>query len=272
MTDKFDWQGKVGKEWADKATGLDLLLDPVGNAGIAALGDVSGKRILDVGCGSGSTSRTLSSLGAKVTGADISADLLEVAKDKGGADYLMADASSDPLGGPYDAVYSRCGAMFFDDPVGGWSHIHESAASGAALSIVCWTAAQENGWASIPVNAANVIIGNDKQAKPPTGTPGPFAWANPEYFAPVLERAGWQNLNWKAVEIAAEIATGSDQDPIERAIQFSLRIGPLARRLAGTPPEIRTQVGLVLRETFKDYLDGDAVRVPTKAWVITGNA
>lgn len=272
MVDKFEWQGSVGKEWADKSAGLDLLLDPVGNAGIAALGNIVCKHVLDVGCGSGSTSRGLAELGAKVTGVDISPDLLQVAKDKGGANYLLADASADPLCGPYDAIYSRCGAMFFDDPVGGWAHIHESAAIGADLSIVCWAAARENGWACIPVNAANKILGKDEQPKPPAGTPGPFAWEDPEYFGLVLKRAGWQNLNWQTVEIAAELAAGDDLDAIERAVQFSLRIGPLARRLAGTPPELRAHVGQALREAFKDYLDGDAVRVPTKAWVITGNA
>jgi SAM-dependent methyltransferase len=272
MTDKFDWQGRVGKEWADKARGLDLLLDPVGEAGINALGDVSGKCVLDVGCGSGSTSRVLINLGAQVTGVDISEDLLQIAKDKGGANYLLADASSDPLGGPYEAVYSRCGAMFFDDPVGGWAHIRKTAISGAILSIVCWTAARDNGWASIPLNAASKILGKDVQSKPPEGTPGPFAWENPEYFAPVLEQSGWLNLNWQAVGIAAELSAGDSPDPIERAAQFSLRIGPLARRLAGTSPDVREQVGQALRTTLQDYLDGDAVRVPTKAWIITGNA
>lgn len=272
MVDKFEWQGRVGKEWADKASGLDQLLGPVGHAGITALGSVATKRVLDVGCGAGNTTRALAGLGADVTGVDVSKDLLAVAKDMGGAKYLLADASADPLGGPYDAVYSRCGAMFFDDPAAGWTHIRASAVSGADLSIVCWTAAKENGWASIPMQAANSILGRDPSGPAPIGAPGPFAWAEPTYFAPILERSGWQNLTWRAVEISAEIATGSDPDPIERAVQFSLRIGPLARRLAGTAPKVRRNVGQAVRAAYQDYLDGDAVRVPTKAWVITGKA
>ena len=117
MSDKIDWRGSVGKEWADKVDGLDFLLGPTGDAGIEILGSLKGKRILDVGCGAGTTSRDLSARGAKVTGVDISHDLLEVARERGQANYIKADASADPLGGPYDAVYSRCGAMFFDDPV-----------------------------------------------------------------------------------------------------------------------------------------------------------
>jgi hypothetical protein len=32
------------------------------------------------------------------------------------------------------------------------------------------------------------------------GTPGPFAWADPDYFAPILKQAGWTNLKWQVVD------------------------------------------------------------------------
>ncbi len=271
MVDKLDWQGGVGKEWSKRMDGLNCLLGPVGDVGIVALGDVAKKRVLDVGCGAGSTSRALAGLGAEVTGVDVSTDLLALAKHDGGADYLLADAASEPLGGPYDAVYSRCGAMFFDDAIAGWTHIRNHTVPGGNLSIVCWCAGKENGWASIPLRAARPILG-DPPPPPPAGTPGPFAWADPDYFAPILKQAGWKNLKWQAVDADAQITTGDDPDPIERAVQFTLRIGPLAKSLEGMAPEIRTKIGAVLATVYKDYLDGDAVRVPTKAWIITAQA
>jgi SAM-dependent methyltransferase len=271
MVNKLDWQGRVGKEWAKRMDGLNCLLGPVGDQGITALGDVAQKRVLDVGCGAGSTSRALAVRGADVTGVDISEDLLALAKEDGGASYMLADASSAPLGGPYDAVYSRCGAMFFDDAVAGWTHIRNETVADGALSIVCWCAGKENGWASIPTQAARPILGGPPPP-PPAGTPGPFAWADPDFFAPILKQAGWTNLAWRAVSAAAEITTGDDPDPIERAVQFTLRIGPLARRLEGVSPEKRAEIGQVLAAAYQDFLVGDAVCVPTKAWIITGNA
>jgi len=270
MVDKFDWQGSVGKEWSKRMNGLDHLLNPVGELGIAAMGNVKGKRVLDVGCGAGSTSRALNTLGADVTGVDISKDLLALAKEQGGAKYMLADASADPLGGPYDAVYSRCGAMFFDDAVAGWTHNRNQTVTGGNLVIVCWCDAKENGWASIPLNATRSLLG--EMPAPPVGTPGPFAWADPDFFAPILEQAGWNNLAWHAVGADAIITTGNDPDPIGRAVQFTLRIGPLARRLEGMAPDKRAQIGAILATAYQDYLIWDTVRVPTKAWIITGQA
>jgi len=272
MADKLDWQGTVGKEWSKRMDGLNSLLGPVGDVGIEALGDVTGKRLLDVGCGAGSTSRALAARGANVTGVDISKDLLALAKQDGGADYLLADASSAPLGGPYSAVYSRCGAMFFDDATAGWAHIRQAMTPKADLLIVCWCPGSENGWASIPLAAARPILGADMPAPAAKGAPGPFAWADPDYFAPILQNAGWKNLAWHAHAADAELTTGIDPDPLTRAVDFTLRIGPLARSLEGMAPERRAEIGQALRRTYRDYLKDDAVRVPTKAWIITGQA
>ncbi len=271
MVNKLDWQGSVGKEWSKRMDGLDPLLGPVGEMGITAMGNVAGKRVLDVGCGAGSTSRALASLAANVTGIDISIDLLALAKQQGGAEYILADASADPLGGPYDAVYSRCGAMFFDDAVAGWAHIRTETVQGGNLVIVCWCAAKDNGWATIPLKAARSLLG-EMPPPPPAGTPGPFAWADPDFFQPILKQAGWNNIAWRAVDANAAITTGDAPDPVERAVQFTLRIGPLARRLEGMAPEKRVEIAKLVAAAYQEYLDGDVVRVPTKAWIISANA
>ena len=160
--------------------------------------------------------------------------------------------------------------MFFDDPVTAWAHIRSEVVYDADLSIVCWCAASENGWASIPMRAARDILELQNVKQAPVGTPGPFAWADPAYFAPILEQAGWRDLSWEVVERPAMFTTGDNPDPVERAVDFTMRVGILARHLKGKPPELRARVAVALREVFGNYIEGDAVYVPTKAWVVKG--
>ena len=68
-------------------------------------GDVSGRRILDVGCGSGPLSAALRAGGAVVTGLDASAAMIDLARQRLGAD---ADLHVADLGAPLplaDAVF-----------------------------------------------------------------------------------------------------------------------------------------------------------------------
>ena len=59
-----------------------------------ALGDVSGKTVIDIGCGEGRFCRLLSEQGAKVTGIDLTEALIERARTLGseGETYLVGDA------------------------------------------------------------------------------------------------------------------------------------------------------------------------------------
>jgi 2-polyprenyl-3-methyl-5-hydroxy-6-metoxy-1,4-benzoquinol methylase len=63
---------------------------------LQVVGDVSGLTVLDAGCGEGYLSRILSQRGAHVTGIDVSAPLVEIARTKDFADqitYQIADLS-----------------------------------------------------------------------------------------------------------------------------------------------------------------------------------
>jgi ubiquinone/menaquinone biosynthesis C-methylase UbiE len=59
------------------------------------IGSIKDKRVLDLACGSGDSSRMLADKGANVVGVDISETMLDIAKSKNdGILYILADASS----------------------------------------------------------------------------------------------------------------------------------------------------------------------------------
>ncbi len=63
---------------------------------LGALGDVSGKRVIDIGCGEGRFTRLLAGLGARATGIDLTEPLLDRARRLAVADetYMFSDAET----------------------------------------------------------------------------------------------------------------------------------------------------------------------------------
>lgn len=57
------------------------------------MGDISGKEILDFGCGEGELSTQMARLGARVTGLDISPQLIEIAKRRAQIDGVAGETS-----------------------------------------------------------------------------------------------------------------------------------------------------------------------------------
>ena len=129
MTESPEWQGKLGAVWAQNAAALDRMLSPVGDVGLDALGSVAGRFVVDIGCGAGACSVDLARRGARVLGVDLSADLLEVARGRSrGLDisYHCGDVVSLARDGGLtgaEALFSRCGTMFFDDQAEAWDGI-----------------------------------------------------------------------------------------------------------------------------------------------------
>jgi 2-polyprenyl-3-methyl-5-hydroxy-6-metoxy-1,4-benzoquinol methylase len=94
------------------------------------LGDVAGKRILDVGCGEGGYSRALALRGAQVTGIDGSARLIEVARERAQVQeltikYLVQNANS--MSGvdthAFDIVLAAMSLMDVEDYIGSITEI-----------------------------------------------------------------------------------------------------------------------------------------------------
>ena len=59
------WDALVGDSWVRYASEIDEQSRPFGEAALAELGDITGTRALDVGCGTGSTSLALRQRGAQ---------------------------------------------------------------------------------------------------------------------------------------------------------------------------------------------------------------
>ncbi len=88
---------------------------------LSLLGLPAGSRILDAPCGHGRIARRLAAAGMDVTGVDITADYLELARSDpalpaGAVAYLQGDLRHLPVDGPFDAVVCWLNSFgYYDD-------------------------------------------------------------------------------------------------------------------------------------------------------------
>ncbi len=272
MVTAEEWKGRTGQEWARQVAALDGMLDPVGLAAMDAMGPLDGLRVLDLGCGAGSTTLALAERGARVTGIDISPDLIATARGRlpETITLVQADAATATFPEPFDAIYSRCGAMFFADPTAAYSHLRSTVIPGGQITIAAWAAPRDNEWASVPMAAAKPLLPEAEPAPP--GAPGPFAWADPDIFRPILEGAGWQGLSYQTIARPARISLGDDPDPATRAADFCLRIGRVASATRGADPDLKAAVRDRLIHAFQPFVKNDTVEVTSTAWLIQARA
>ena len=127
------WDGPGGQHWVAEAERYDRMTGSFGERIIEAAAPGPGERVLDVGCGTGAVALAVSALvapGGSVMGLDVSGPMLACARRRADAagiasvSFRNGDAQVCPLPpASFDAVVSRFGVMFFDDPVAAFANI-----------------------------------------------------------------------------------------------------------------------------------------------------
>ena len=282
MTELPEWQGKLGAVWAQNAAALDRMLSPVGDVGLDALGAVSGQFIVDIGCGAGACSVDLAGRGARVLGVDLSADLLKVARGRSrGLDvsYHCGDAVALARDGGLmgaEALFSRCGTMFFDNQAEAWDAIVSGLGESrppCKIVLIAWASVAENDWARLPLALAEPVLGRELTRLPESGVAGPFGWAEEQHFVPILQKSGIRNLTWRKVKRDTVCCLGQDKQGggIAGGVEFLLRLGLLASRLHGVAPDKREQVARALADGLGDSVINNQLTLSSTAWIIEGD-
>ncbi len=185
------WNGEVGARWARNQAVLDAVFAPLTEALFDRAALRGGESVLDIGCGSGATSleaaRRVGPEGA-VTGADISAPLLAVARSRAEAEtgaapirFVEADVERADLGA-YGQALSRFGVMFFPDSARAFANIRRMLHPGGRLTFLCWRALPENLWVTVPREAVLPLLPRSRRRRSRTrparsASPRPIRWS-----------------------------------------------------------------------------------------------
>jgi SAM-dependent methyltransferase len=257
------WDGAAGQRWANAQERLDRNLGPIHAELLEFAAPSPADRVLDVGCGCGTTTLQLRAQTASARGLDISTPMLAVARSRAvGTDVVFdeADAQTAVFAAAYDLVFSRFGVMFFGDPVAAFANLRTALAPNGRIVFACWRALAENTWAAAPLAAVRDLL---PPSPPPDPTaPGPFAFADRARLADILSKAGLRATiepRDTRMELGASAAEAADE---------ALTIGPLARAAADLPPATIAQVRERVIAAFEAHVTSRGVTPRAAIWLV----
>ncbi|MBN8866588.1 MAG: methyltransferase domain-containing protein [Solirubrobacterales bacterium] len=264
-----DWSVSAGKAWVEVQDLTDSVYAPVERLLTDEVGDGPGRRVLDVGCGTGATTVAIARrLGAdaRCTGIDVSEPMVEAAQERARtagveADFLLADAQTHDFGeGVFDQVVSRWGLMFFADPVAAFSNLRRAAAGGR-LRAISWRSHTENPFMTVAESAAAPLLPGFEPRRS-DDAPGQFGLADEAATAEILRDAGWEDVTLRPVDVTCSF-------PEAELVRYFLGLGPLARHLDGlSPAEVPDELVGTVRRAFDPYLADGQVSFDAACWMI----
>ncbi|MDP3859864.1 MAG: methyltransferase domain-containing protein [Stagnimonas sp.] len=262
------WNGQAGQAWVETQAVLDQLFLSFENLLVdAALARPRG-RVLDVGCGTGSTTLALARrLGALVrcTGVDISEPMIAAARARAGregspAQFLRANAQTQAFEpASFDLIVSRFGVMFFEDSVRAFANLRAAASPGAELRCIVWRGPAENPFMTTAERAAAPLL-PPMPARAPDA-PGQFAFADSQRVRRILEDSGWSDIDIQPLDIACRL-------PEQDLVPYLSRLGPLGRVLPTLDQATRSRVIETVRAAFEPYVHGAEVRFDAACWLL----
>ena len=272
------WSGSGGEYWVVNQQQMDTMLQPLGEQALARLDLGNVRHLLDIGCGTGSTTLDIAtrlSDGARVTGADLSVPMTDYARSRlapaglTNADFMTCDLQIDQLEADvFDAAFSRFGVMFFDQPVTGFSNIRTAMKSGAPLAFVCWQPPSENLWHSLAVATAKQFI--EMPAPPERRAPGPFAFAETDYVSGILTDAGFGDIVIEPHTQTVELFSGQD---VRSAAENFARINPIISAFVTEAGEDKTEPLIDgLAQALAPYHKDGALHFPSATWLVSARA
>lgn len=249
------WEGERVERWIRRAAGLEVQFAPVSKLLFAAAQLKHGETVLDVGCGTGPTTRTAAELvgpDGRVTGLDVAAAMLDAAAQvpSQGApiDWLVADPVTWEPESTHDIAISRFGVMFFTDPAAAFGHIAEAVRPGGRLAMVVWARRDESSLFRVPVQTALRVL----QVEGPPDDEGPFSLH--DGVEELLTAAGFVDVRVEEHTVPLVFAGGVSA---AEAALASLDFGPTRTVTEDLSEEDRSAVQAAIETALLDHLDED---------------
>ena len=226
--------------------------------------------ILDIGCGTGRTTRQAarSAQAGSALGVDVSAPAIErargLARAEGLGNVTFERADAQVHGFPpehFDLALSRFGTMFFDDPVAAFANIRRALRPAGRLVMMVWQAHERNEW-DIAIHRALGAAGGPVAGIP--DLPDPFSLAEPSTVTEILQAAGFADVDF--TDVHEPVYYGPD---VAAALDWTRAFTCTREVLKRLDPDAATHAVERLREALAAHLGDDGVWFDSRAWIVT---
>jgi SAM-dependent methyltransferase len=256
------WGGLLN-HWLGPATELMLDMCDVG----------AGSSVLDVAAGAGeqtiTAAKRVGPMG-RVHATDLSPGILEYvernARQAGLTNVATEVKDGEALGeidqGPFDAVISRVGLIYFPDQHKALTGMYGQLKPGGKVGAVTYASAEANGFFSIPVS----IIRRRAQLPPPLpGQPGPFSLGDPAVLEKRLADAGFNDIRIERVQAPVRLASARECVRFERE-----SFGALHQMLSGLSAEEQGEAWVEIERALERFEDAEGFTGPCELVVASG--
>lgn len=205
MAELTEAQQQARKLWSsgDYPTAMQVIAS-VGPRAVEAAGVTEDDVVLDVACGNGNATIPAAKTGAKVTGLDLTPELLErgkeAAKDEGvEIEWIEGDAQDMPFDdASFDVATSVFGCMFAPDHRRAAAELGRVLRPGGRMVVCAWTPEGNMGKMFATIAA--------HRPPPPDGFQSPLLWGNEEH---VRELFGGTGVDLEIERLSVEFTADS---------------------------------------------------------------
>ncbi len=265
------WDGPEGEYWAAEADAFERSVAGYDEAFLDAAEIAPADRVLDVGCGTGATTRAAARRAGRgsVLGVDLSTAMLAAARRRAEAEglrnveFLRADAQIHAFGeSSFDVAVSRTAVMFFAARVAALANVRRAVRPGGRLALLVWQRPEQNAWF---LELTGALAAGRRPPAPPPEAPSPFSMADPAVVLRVLAEAGWTDGTVRGLD--GTMYLGPDPD---RAYAFTL--GLLGWMLEGLDPAQESRARGALGAVIDAHAGPRGVALGSAAWLVTARA
>lgn len=267
------WNATTGRTWVELQEILDEVLAPIADAVVDAGFPGVGGRVLDLGCGSGTTTLQMAQrLGEAggCLGVDISQPLVDAAvrraREAGisSAEFVAGDAQVHPFEpAGFDAAISRFGVMFFEDPAAAFANIRRALKPGGRLAFAAWRSPAQNPFMTTAAMAAGPLLPGFEPPDPEA--PGQFAFARSDRVRQILTAAGWTDVEIEPLDEPASLGE-------RELVSYVSRMGPVGLALQALDAPSRAPIIEAVLKAYAPFFQGGAAVFNLACWLVTARA